>query len=132
VQAVDRDGSIWTKWEGAREDIAKAAAPCWIPIEDIQAYLNRLPGPALTRTDVTQRLRAFWEEPWGNYPHDKLRDGCLALYKTETAQGTELPAIIGALQGHIEHEEERLRHEHEETYRRNREAERFLSGIPPR
>jgi hypothetical protein len=63
VKAVDRAGSIWGKWDGPREELAKAAAPCWIPTEDLQAFLNRLPGAALTRTDVVQRLRAFYEEP---------------------------------------------------------------------
>ena len=29
VQAVDRASSIWGKWEGPREELAKAAAPCW-------------------------------------------------------------------------------------------------------
>jgi hypothetical protein len=134
VKDVDRAGSIWTKWEGAREDLAKAAAPCWIPIEDLRAFLNGLPGPSLTHTDVAQRLRAFWEEPWANYPNDELRAGCLDFYEKEMAQGTELPAIIGALQQHIEQEEDRLRREQEETYRRHRETERvqrlqrFLSG----
>lgn len=126
VQIVDRAGSIWSKWEGKREDLAKAAASCWIPIEDLRDFLNCLPGPTLTLTDVAQRLRAFSEEPWGNYPNDDLKDGCLALYNTEKTQGTDLPAIIGALQEHIELEEERLRCEREETYRRNREAERVL------
>lgn len=134
VQIVDRAGSIWSKWEGKREDLAKAAVPCWVPIEDLRDFLNGLPGPTLTPTDVAQRLRAFSEEPWGNYPNDDLKDGCLALYNTEKTQGTDLPAIIGALQEHIEREEERLRRERDETYRRNREAElvlrlqRFQSG----
>jgi hypothetical protein len=30
AQVVDRAGLIWAKWEGAREEFAKAAAPCWI------------------------------------------------------------------------------------------------------
>jgi hypothetical protein len=68
LQTVDRAGSIWTKWEGRREDIARAAAPCWIPVEDLAGFLNSLPGPPLTRTDVAQRLRALWEEPWAPYP----------------------------------------------------------------
>ena len=63
MRAVDRASSVWEKWDGSREEIAKAAVPCWIPTEDLVAYLNRLPGPKLTATDVTQRLRAFWEEP---------------------------------------------------------------------
>jgi hypothetical protein len=134
VQAVDRVSSVWGKWEGSREDIGKAAAPCWIPTEDLVAYLNRLPGPKLTPTDVTQRLRAFCEEPWTSYPNDDLKASCLALFETEKAQGTELPAIIGAIQEHIELEEERLSREQQERYRRQREEERvrleqrFLAG----
>jgi hypothetical protein len=134
VQAVDRNSSVWEKWEGPREKLAKAAAPCWIPTEDLRAFLNRLPGPILTSTDVAQRLRAFNEEPYSSYPKDDLKTGCLVLYEAEKAQGTELPAIIGALQEHIELEEERLRREQQETYRRHQEAERirlqqrFLAG----
>lgn len=134
IQSVDRAGAVWGKWEGRREEIAKAAACCWIPIDDLMTFLNRLPGPALTRTDVAQRLCAFWEEPWGEYPNEDLRVGCLALYETETALGTELPAIIGALREFIELEEDRLRRERDESCRRHREAERvrleekFLSG----
>jgi hypothetical protein len=134
VQSVDRAGAVWGKWEGRREEIAKAAACCWIPTDDLMTFLNRLPGPTLTHTDVAQRLRAFWEEPWAEYPNEDLKTGCLALYATEKARGTELPAIVGALREYIELEEERLRLERDETYRRNREAERvrleekFLSG----
>ena len=73
VQAVDQASSVWKKWEGAREEIAKAAAPCWIPTEDLQAFLNRLPGPALTHTDVVQRLRAFYEEPSASTPTTSSR-----------------------------------------------------------
>jgi hypothetical protein len=29
VQSVDRAGAVWDKWEGRREEIAKAAACCW-------------------------------------------------------------------------------------------------------
>src|SRR5471030_1681232 len=64
AQAVDRASSVWEKWEGPREELAKAAAPCLIPPEDLKAFLNRLPGPVLTSTDVAQRLRAFNEEPY--------------------------------------------------------------------
>src|SRR5690349_5613499 len=92
VRALDASSGIWTKWDSQREDLAKAAAPCWIPIEDLQTFLNGLPGLRLTRTDVAERLRAFWEEPWAPYPDDDLRDGCLALYQKEKAEGTELPA----------------------------------------
>ena len=57
---------------------------------------------------MVQRLRAFYEEPYSSYPNEELKAGCLALYEAEKAQGTELPAIIGALQEYIELEEERL------------------------
>jgi len=134
VNAVDRAGSIWSKWEAEREEVAKAAAPCWIPTEDLLASLNNLPGPKLTKTDVEQRLRAIWEEPYASYPKEDLRDGCLALYESEKAQGTEMRAIIGMLQEHLEREDERLRREQEERYRKLKEEERakleqrFLSG----
>ena len=125
---------MWKKWEPEREEIVQAAAPCWIPPEDLQAFLNTLPGPALTRTDIEQRLRAIWEEPHTTYPKDELKEGCRALYHAEKAQGTEMRAIIGALQEQIEREEERLRCDQQEKYRRWKEEERvklelrFLSG----
>lgn len=101
---------------------------------DLQAFLNRLPGPPLTSADVVQRLHAFYEEPYSLYPNGELKAGCLALYEAEKAQGTELTATIGVLQEYIELEEERLRGEREETYRRHQEGERirlqqrFLAG----
>ncbi len=134
ARTIDASSGVWTKWNGQREDLAKAAAPCWIPIEDLQAFLNQLPGPLLTRTDVVERLRAFWEEPWERYPDEDLRDGCLALYQKEKAEGTEMPAIVGAIRVHIEDEEERLRKEREQAHQRFKEEERlkaqerFLSG----
>jgi len=134
VRAIDSSNVVWTKWTGQREDLAKAAAPCWIPVEDLRAFLNQLPGPALTRTDVDERLRAFWEEPWERYPDEDLRPGCQALYESEKAQGTEMAAIIGALRTHIENEEERLRKQRDEANQRFKEEDRakreqrFLSG----
>jgi hypothetical protein len=125
INAVDRASSIWKKWEPDREEFAKAAAPCWLPVEDLLEFLNTLPGPSLTITDVEQRLRAIWEEPYTTYPKDDLREGCLALYNREKAQGTEMRAIIGALQEHIEREEERLRREQQERYQRFKKEERI-------
>ena len=124
LAAVDRAGSIWSKWVGRREDLAKAAANCWVPIEDLRGYLNHLSGPQLTRTDVTQRLRAIFEEAYGHYPNEGVKASCLTLYEAEKAQGTEMPAIIGAIQEHIELEEDRLSREREETYRRHQAEER--------
>lgn len=134
VRALDRGASVWTKWEGKREALLKAAAECWIPVADLQAFLNAMPGPPLTTTDVAQRLRAFHEEPYAGYPDERLREGCLDRYEREKAAGTELPAIVGALQEHVELETERLRLEREATWRRQREEnrialeQRFLAG----
>jgi hypothetical protein len=134
VQAIDREPTIWRKWEGRREVVLKAASACWIPVEDLRAFLNSMPGPPLTVTDVQQRLRAFHEEPYESYPNEALRVGCLAHYEREKAEGTELPAIIGSLQEHVEAEEERLRKEQEQAWRARQEEERsaleqrFLAG----
>jgi hypothetical protein len=49
VNALDKAGSVWKKWEPGREEVAKAAAPCWIPVEDLQAFLNTLLGPKRPR-----------------------------------------------------------------------------------
>jgi hypothetical protein len=102
--------------------------------DDLRQFINGLPGPKLTTTDVAQRLRAINEEPYNLYPDEDLREGCLTLYAAETAEGTEFPAIIGALPEYVEQETERRRLAFE-TVRRERIAEekealerRFFSG----
>ncbi len=62
IQALEAEFSIWRKWSLPREAFAKSAVGCWIPFEDLRDFLNEMPGPSLTPTDVTQRLRAFSEE----------------------------------------------------------------------
>lgn len=134
VKCLNRQTKVWQKWEGEREALLKSSLGCWIPIEALREYLNGLPGPPLTMTDVAQRLRVFEEEPYIHYPNEDLRDGCLAIFAQEKAEGTELPAIIGLLSEHVEREEERIRLEREARYKRMRaedrqEAEqRLLSG----
>jgi hypothetical protein len=87
-------------------------------------FLNGLPGPPLTMTDVAQRLKGFEEEEYFEHPKEELQAGCLAIYEKEKAEGTELPAIIQLLREHVENEEDRLRTEQEESYRRWREEDR--------
>lgn len=134
VRSLDRGNSKWRKWDDLRESSVKSAVRCWIPIDDLRDWLNEMPGPALTATDVVQRLREFQEEGFGSYPDEDLKSGCLAIYQREKAQGTELPAIIGCLQEHVEQEEERLRLEGEARRQKIIEDERaaleqrFLSG----
>jgi hypothetical protein len=124
VKRLDSQHGIWQKWTAEREALLKSAVGCWIPIETLREYLSGLSGPPLTMTDVGQRLRAFEEEPYANYPNEDLRDGCLALFAREKAEGTELPAIIGLLSEYVEGEEERIRLEREARNKRRREQER--------
>jgi len=135
VAAVDRTHPLWSKWDATRGELLKAAAKTWIPIADLVAFLNSLPGPRLTKTDVAQRLRAFREEPYADlYPDERVKDACLAIYAAELEAGTEMPAVVGALQELADEEETRLDLEHQERWKAARAAERlalehrFLSG----
>lgn len=135
VSAVDRSSPLWAKWDVTRAELLKASAKTWIPIDDLVAFLNTLPGPRLTKTDALQRLRAFQEEPYAyRCPDERVKDSCLALYATELEAGTELAAIIGALQEFAEEEEQRLDRERQEKWKADQQAEklalerRFLSG----
>jgi hypothetical protein len=124
VTRIDRGNSIWRKWDGPREVLLKSALGCWIPIDDLRDFLNRMPGPPLTTTDVAQRLKVFEEEPYTPFAREEFRSGCLALYQKEKAAGTELAAIIGLLREHVDHEEDRIRVEQQESYKRWREEDR--------
>jgi hypothetical protein len=124
VRRIDRGNSIWGKWDGQREVLLKSAVGCWIPVEDLRGFLNQMPGPPLTMTDVVQRLKAFEDEEYYAYPKEELQPDCLALYEKEKAVGTELPAIIGLLRDHLEREEERLHAEQQERYRQRQEEDR--------
>lgn len=134
IEAIDLQPPVWRKWEGEREAVMRSAVDCWIPIEDLRQFLNSMPGPKLTLTDVEQRLRAVNEEPYSTYPDKYLQEGCLEIYKREVSNGTELPAIIGALREYVEQESERRRHEREAAYREAQKEERealerrFLAG----
>jgi hypothetical protein len=125
VKRIDQGNSIWRKWDGQRELLLKSALPCWIPVDDLRDFLNAMPGPPLTVTDVAQRLQALEEEEHYFFPKEEFQAGCLAIYNKEKADGTELPAIIQLLRQHVEREEERTRIEQQERYRQNQEAERI-------
>jgi hypothetical protein len=125
VKRIDRGNSIWKKWDGQRELLLKSALPCWIPVDDLREFLNAMPGPPLTTTDVSQRLKAFEDEEYYSYPREELRPGCVEIYEKEKAEGTELPAIIQLLRQHVEQEEERTQVEQKQRYRQMRESERL-------
>ncbi len=135
VSTVDQSSPVWVKWDDVRGELLKTSSKTWIPIEDLVAFLNSLPGARLTQTDVTQRLRAFQDEPYaGLYPDPRVQEACLALYAVELEEGTEMAAIIGALQEFAEAEEERLDQEQRERWKADQAAERqalerrFLTG----
>jgi hypothetical protein len=125
IRSLGEDRPTWRKWDTAREEFLKSAAQCWIPVEDLRDYLNGMPGPKLTNTDVAQRLQVHYVEPYVSFPDEDLQAGCLAIYETEKAEGTELPAIVGALQEYIEKEEDRLRIEQRAAREKYIEDERI-------
>jgi len=134
IKSLGRSNNVWRKWNDPRENLLKSALRCWIPIDDMRDFLNEMPGPQLTKTDVAQRQRTFEDEDFSSYPNEEVRESCLKRYTEEKALGTELPAIIGLLQDHVYQEEERIRSERDERYRQQRKEEqraleaRLLSG----
>jgi hypothetical protein len=134
VSALERGNPIWRKWNQAREELARAAIPCWIPIDKLADHLNQMDGPALTTTDVSQRLEAMSLEDYSPYPDERLKDGCLALFEKENSQSTELSAIVGVLNEFVDSERARLDAEHAAAYRARQEnkrralEQRFHSG----
>jgi hypothetical protein len=134
IKEVATANAIWTKWSQDREAVARPAAYCWIPPEDLRSHLNRMAGPSLTLTDVVQRLRAFSEEPYEPYPDEEQKDACLAIYDRERLAGTDMPATVAAIQQFVEEDRESRRRAQKEAYRAQVEAarmaaeERLLSG----
>jgi hypothetical protein len=123
VTKLDRDSSVWKKWDGPRDKILGAAIECWIPKADLLDFLNSLPGPALTMTDLEQRMKSMIEEEYLGDPEPKLEAECFAIYQAEREAGTEMPAIIGRLSDYIGAQWQRLRDEKRaEDARRSEEA----------
>jgi hypothetical protein len=98
ILRIATDRGLWTKWGPGREEIAERAANLWIPLDDLQEALNALPGPALTRVDVEQRIRGFRENHHGSYPNAELEAETLAAFAEEKARGTEFIAVLGYLE----------------------------------
>lgn len=134
VKEVASPNPIWTKWSWDREALARPAAYCWIPPEDLRDHLNQMAGPRLTLTDVIQRLRAFNEEPYEPYPDEDQEAGCLEIYTRERSAGTDMVAIVGAIQEFVEADREARQRAQREAYQAKVEAdrlaakERLLSG----
>ena len=95
---IATDRGLWTKWSQDREEIAERAAALWVPMDDLREALNALPGPALTKVDVEQRIRDFRENRYGSYPKPEIEAEALAAFAEEKARGTELIAVLGYLE----------------------------------
>ncbi len=103
VRRADRGNSIWRKWIGQRDEFLRSTLFLWLPIEDVRDFLNGMPGPKLTKTDVAQRLIALEEEGHGFAPpNPDLRAECLVMYEKEKTEGTEMAAIVSLLREHVE------------------------------
>ncbi len=123
------------KWTAHREALALKATPCWIPEEDLREALNAMPGPALTKMDLEQRLKDFVKDYQTNEPDPNLRAGCLGIYDAEKSQGTEFAAIVSAIdEWWTQRFLENMAKEHEEARLRKVEAnlakeQTLLSGV---
>lgn len=125
VQNLDQRSAVWKKWEGKRNAVLKSALECWIPKVDLLAFLNGLPGPQLTMTDLEQRMKHLIEVESIGYPEPKLEPECLAIYNAEVEAGTEMAAIIGRLSDYTLNQFERLRKEEQEEERLRLEEARL-------
>ncbi|MBW0159638.1 hypothetical protein [Sedimentimonas flavescens] len=125
VAELDNDSAVWRKWDGPRKDVIVEALDCWIPADDMLEFLNSLPGPKLTPTDLAQHMRHLIEVESIAQPEEALRDECRAIYEEEKTAGTELPAIIGRISEYVVSQFERLRLERRDAEIRRIEEERL-------
>lgn len=124
VRRLDEAGSVWKKWDGRREQILSDALECWIPSQDMLNFLNSLPGPELTATDLAERMRAMIEKESIGDPNDVLREECLEIFEAESLSGTEMPAIIGRISEYVGKQWSRLYEERREAERQRLDAAR--------
>jgi hypothetical protein len=117
IMRIATDRGLWTKWGSNREEIAERAANLWIPLDDLREALNALPGPALTRVDVEQRIRDFREKQYGSYPKAEVEAETLAAFAEEKARGTEFIAVLDYLEEWYWGAEERLRQKRDKDRR---------------
>lgn len=90
------------KWQGKRGALLRAAAAYWIPIENLRRLLNSLRGPKLTVTDIAQRLERSTCSPMAVVRASGYGWAALSFTSAKSPEGTEVPAVIGALQVFVE------------------------------
>lgn len=128
-------GALWAKWSADRMQLLDLAKTCWIPVDGLQKALNALPGPPLTTTDVEQRMKVLLDDRFVDQPRADLREGCREIYRAEVQQGTELRAIISAIDDYLgevcslECREEHERQEREREAKRMEQEMKLLSGV---
>lgn len=125
VTKLDQNSAVWKKWEGPRDKLLESALECWIPKDDMLAFLNSLPGQALTMTDLEQRTKHMIEEEYLGAPDPKLEADCMEIYRAQKEAGTEMPAIIGHLSDFVCTQWQRLRDEQRAEANRRSEAARL-------
>lgn len=125
VEALDGQNGIWRKWDGAHGDFLEAALECWIPEDDLLAFLVSFPGPPLTMTDFVQRKRAMEQDEYKGRPEPELREACRAVYSEELDSGTELAAIVGRITAFLGEELPRLWERQREAEQAKRDAARL-------
>jgi hypothetical protein len=125
VTKLDHDSAVWRKWQGTRDAVLSSALDCWIPNGDMLEFLNSLPGPPLTMTDLEQRMRDLIEVEYVSSPEPALQAECLDIYRDEKTAGTEMPAIIGRLSEYVGSQWQRLQDERRLAEANRREAARI-------
>jgi len=88
-------------------------------------FLNSLPGPPLTMTDLEQRMRHLIEVEYVASPEPALQAECLDIYRDEKTAGTEMPAIIGRLSEYVGSQWQRLQDERRLAEANRREEARI-------
>lgn len=125
VECLERESSIWKKWEGPRDMVLSSALECWIPKGDLLDFLNTLTGPPLTMTDLEQRMRHLIEVEYIGSPEPKLEVECLDIYRVEIDAGTEMPAIIGRISEYVSSQYQRIWDERRKAEARRRDDARL-------
>lgn len=101
VEVLDQR-SLTSKWDQPRADLLDKAEDCWLPHSDLLAYLNALPGEALTAADLKARMRnrPYCSRPFNDGDRD-LQADCLRVFHREKKAGTEILAILEAISDEV-------------------------------
>jgi hypothetical protein len=111
------------KWDSERRIAASTGRECWIPTEDLVAYLNSLPGPPITEGDLMALPLPRWDEPI-----PEARDECLRVYYREKQAGTAWGAMMEIIQNEAVLPAFDKQHSEQRRLRREGALRRIRSG----